>query len=145
MTAPLARRYRRLLFAYPRGYRRARGAELVGALLDAAPPGRSRPTVREAVDLVRHGLRARLGRPASRSVVAWAVLTAVISGVFTAAFATRAAWETARPVPRTAEARAMLAEILPGQEFAGIEDAPAQFIIYGQPLSRGLFERRRCL
>jgi hypothetical protein len=135
MAGPLARRYRRLLLAYPRAYRRSRGDELLGALLDAAPPGRTRPTSREAADLIRHGLRARLGRPASRTVVAWAVLAAVISGVFTAAFATRAAWETARPLPRTAETRAMLAEILPRQEFAGVEDAPAMFVIYGQPLS----------
>lgn len=132
MTDPLARRYRRLLFTYPR----ARGEELLGALLDAAPPGRTRPTAREAANLIRHGLRARLGRPASRTVVTWAVLTVVIGGVFSAAFATRAAWETARPLPRTAEARAMLAEILPGQAFTGLDDAPAGlFEIYGQPLS----------
>ncbi|MEE6259374.1 hypothetical protein [Plantactinospora sonchi] len=131
----LARRYRRLLLAYPRAYRRVRADELLGALLDAAPPGRTRPTFREAADLIRHGLRARLGRPASRTVVAWAVLASVIGGVFTAAFATRAAWETARPLPRTAEVRAMLAEILPGQEFTGIEDPPAMFLIYGQPLN----------
>ncbi|MEV4756735.1 hypothetical protein AB0J86_16690 [Micromonospora sp. NPDC049559] len=135
MTGPLTRRYRRLLLAYPRAYRRARGDELLGALLDAAPPGRARPTAREAADLIRHGLRARLGRPASRTVVAWAVLVAVVSGVFAAAFATRAGWETARPLPRAAEARAMLAEVLPGQEFDDIEDAPALFVIYGQPLS----------
>jgi hypothetical protein len=135
MTGLLARRYHRLLFAYPRAYRRSRGEELLGALLDAAPPGRTRPTAREAINLIRHGLRARLGRPASHTVVAWAVLTVVISGVFSAAFATRAAWETARPLPRTAEARAMLAEILPGQEFTGVQDAPAMFVIYGQPLS----------
>ncbi len=135
MTGPLARRYRRLLFAYPRAYRRSRGDELVGSLLDAAPPGRIRPTVREAANLVRHGLRARVGRPASRTVVAWAVLTTVISGLFAASFATRAGWETARPLPRTAETRAMLAEILPEQEFTGIEDEPEQFIIYGSPLS----------
>jgi hypothetical protein len=135
MTSLLARRYRRLLFTYPRAYRRLRGEELLGALLDAAPSGRTRPTAREAVNLIGHGLRARLGRPASRTVVAWAVLTVAISGVFTAAFATRAAWETARPLPRTAETRAMLAEILPGQEFIGIQDAPAMFVIYGQPLS----------
>jgi hypothetical protein len=135
MTGPLARRYRRLLFTYPRAYRRLRGEELLGALLDAAPSGRTRPTTREAANLIRHGLRARLGRPASRTVVAWAVLTVVISGVFSAAFATRAAWETARPLPRTAEARAMLAEILPGQEFTGLQDTPDLFEIYGQPLS----------
>jgi hypothetical protein len=134
MAGPLARRYRRLLLAYPRAYRRSRGNELLGALLDAAPPGQTRPTVREAANLIRHGLRAHLGRPASRTVVVWAVLTVVICGVFSAAFATRAGWETARPLPRTAEARAMLAEIMPGQEFAGLEDAPAMFVIYGQPL-----------
>ncbi|SNT63155.1 hypothetical protein SAMN05421812_11511 [Asanoa hainanensis] len=135
MTGPLARRYRRLLFAYPRAYRRARGDELVGALLDAAAPGLRRPSAREAANLVRHGLRARLGRPASRTVVTWAVLAAVISGLFAAAFAARAGWQTARPLPRAAEARAMLAEILPEQEFADLEDAPALFIIYGSPLS----------
>ena len=135
MAGPLARRYGRLLFAYPRAYRRRRGDELLGALLDAAPPGRTRPTAREAANLIGHGLRCRLGRPAGRSVVSWAVLTVVISGVFSAAFATRAGWETARPLPGTAETRAMLAEILPGQEFTGIQDAPAMFVIYGQPLS----------
>jgi hypothetical protein len=135
MTDKLTRRYRQLLLAYPRAYRRSRGDELLSALLDAAPPGRTAPTVREAANLIRHGLRARLGRPASRTVVAWAVLTVVISGLFSAAFATRAGWETARPLPRTAEARAMLAEILPGQEFTDIQDAPAMFVMYGQPLS----------
>ncbi|GIJ60685.1 hypothetical protein [Virgisporangium aurantiacum] len=132
---PLARRYRRLLVAYPRAYRRERGAELLGALLDAAPPGRTRPTPREAVDLIRAGLRARLGRPASRTVVTWALLVATISGTFGAAFATRAAWETAPPLPDGAEARAMAAEILPGQEFSGFEAPAAQFTMYGSPLS----------
>ncbi|GAA5193487.1 hypothetical protein GCM10023322_55620 [Rugosimonospora acidiphila] len=135
MTDKLTRRYRRLLFAYPGAYRRLRGEELLGALLDAAPSGRTWPTVREAANLIRHGLRARLGRPASRTVVAWTVLTVVISGVFSAAFATRAGWQTARPLPRAAEAQAMLAEILPGQKFIGLQDAPALFVIYGQPLS----------
>lgn len=135
MTDKLTSRYRRLLFAYPPAYRRFRGEELLGALLDAAPSGRTRPTVRETVNIIRHGLRARLGRPASHTVVAWAMLTAVISGAFSAAFATRAGWETARPLPRAAEAQAMLTEILPGQKFTGIQDAPALFVIYGQPLN----------
>jgi hypothetical protein len=83
---------------------------------------------------LRHRLRTSLGRPASRSVVVWAVLTAVICGVFAAAFATRAGWETARPLPRAAETRDMLGEILPGQEFTGIQDPPAMFVFYGEPL-----------
>ncbi|WP_405109116.1 hypothetical protein OG559_27835 [Micromonospora sp. NBC_01405] len=132
MTGPLARRYRRLLFCYPRAHRRD---ELLATLIEATPPGRTRPTVREAANLIRHGLRARLGRPASRTVAAWAVLAAIISGVFAAAFATRAGWETAEPLPRAPQTRAMLAEVLPGQDFRGIEDAPAMFVIYGQPIS----------
>lgn len=131
MAGPLARRYRRLLFCYPRAHRRD---ELLATLLEAAPPGRDRPTAREAANLIRHGLRARLGRPASRTVTTWAVLATIISGIFAAAFATRAGWETAEPLPRTAQTRAMLAEFLPGQEFRHIEDAPAMFTIYGGPL-----------
>jgi len=131
MAARLARRYRRLLFCYPREHRRE---ELLATLLEAAPPGRTRPTVREAVNLIRHGLRARLGRPASRSVAAWAILATIISGLFAAAFATRAGWETAEPLPHAAQTRDMLAEILPGQEFRGVADAPAMFTIFGAPL-----------
>ncbi|MET7965904.1 hypothetical protein [Micromonospora sp. NPDC005305] len=58
---PLARRYRRLLLGYPRAYRRDRGEEILGLLLDGAPAGRTRPTLREAADLLRAGLRCRLG------------------------------------------------------------------------------------
>jgi hypothetical protein len=57
----LERRYRRLLLAYPAEYRRERGDEIVGILLDDAPPGRTRPDWREAVDLVLGGLRRRAG------------------------------------------------------------------------------------
>ncbi|MBE1491604.1 hypothetical protein [Plantactinospora soyae] len=132
MAGSLARRYRRLLFCYPRAHRRA---ELLATLLEAAPPGRTRPTAREAADLIRHGLRARLGRPASRTVTVWAVLATIISGLFAAAFATRVGWETAEPLPRAAQTRTLLAEILPEQDFRDIEDAPAMFMIYGHPLS----------
>ncbi|HWB37427.1 MAG TPA: GlsB/YeaQ/YmgE family stress response membrane protein, partial [Rugosimonospora sp.] len=59
----LERRYRRLLWSYPGGYRAARADELVGTLLDLAAPGRRWPTVPEAVDLALGGLRERLRRP----------------------------------------------------------------------------------
>jgi hypothetical protein len=98
---------------------------MLSALLDAAPPGRTRPTIVEAVDLLRGGLRARLGRPASRTVVAWALLVATIWGVFSAAVATRVAWETATPLPSRAEALAIAAEALPGQRFNGFEEVDA--------------------
>jgi hypothetical protein len=131
----LSRRYRRLLCCYPRAYRRTRGDELVATLLEAAPPGRTRPTAREAADLLRHGLRARLGRPASRSVVAWALLAAVIGGLFGAAFASRAGWETARPLPGPPQTRELLLEILPGTQWGYIDPAPpAVFVIYNEPL-----------
>jgi len=55
----LERRYQRLLLAYPRRYRRARGGELLTTLLDAAPAGRRRPTWAEA-DLLAGGMRCRL-------------------------------------------------------------------------------------
>jgi hypothetical protein len=132
----LSRGYRRLLLAYPSAYRRERGDELLDTLLEAAPPGRTRPTAREALDLLRHGLRARLGRPASRSVVTWAVLATVITALFGAAFGARAGWETARPLPDPAATTAMVQEILPGRPWSA-PDPPssAKFIIYGHPLS----------
>ncbi|GAA4733197.1 hypothetical protein [Phytohabitans rumicis] len=131
---PLARRYRLLLLCYPRAYRRERGEELVATLLEAAPPARTRPSAREAVNLIGHGLRARLGRPASRTVVAWAGLAAVVCGLFTASLATRLAWETSRPMPDRAEAAKILADVLPGHEVDGIYVPSGLFRIYGEPL-----------
>ncbi|GAB2926533.1 hypothetical protein GCM10027280_12320 [Micromonospora polyrhachis] len=133
----LARRYRRLLVCYPRAYRRSRGEEIVDTLLDNAPPGRTRPTVQESVNLIRHGLRARLGRPASRTVVFCSVLTAVICALFTAAAATRVAWETSPPQPNRAEATAIFSTILPDHNLDDISVPPALFVIYGQPLDGG--------
>ncbi|MEV0424995.1 hypothetical protein [Micromonospora sp. NPDC050495] len=135
----LAHHYRRLLLAYPRPYRRERGEELLGLLLDTNPPGRTRPTVAAALNLLRNGLRCRLGRPASRTVVAWAALTALICGLFTAALAARAAWETSRPQPDRAEAAAALATTLPGHRATRIDSATALFEVGGEPVGvRGL-------
>ena len=57
----LERRYRRLLLAYPAEYRRERGDEIVGILLDDAPPGRTRPSWGDVADLLLGGLRRRAG------------------------------------------------------------------------------------
>jgi hypothetical protein len=90
--------YRRLLLAYPEDYRNDRGDELVSTLLASAPPGRRRPTIAEAFDLLYHGIctRARVARrtlsgPAAADelvqaavvslTVAAAVAVAVIVGV----------------------------------------------------------------
>ncbi|MCZ7440541.1 hypothetical protein O7598_29400 [Micromonospora sp. WMMC241] len=130
----LIRRYRRLLLAYPRAYRRERGEEILGLLLDTAPAGRARPTPREAIDLIRGGLRCRLGRPASRTVGVWAVLTALICGLFTASVAARAAWETSRPQPDRAEFTTTFATAFPGHRLAAdVQTAPALFVYYNHP------------
>ena len=133
---PLTRRYRRLLLAYPRPYRRERGEELLGLLLDTTPPGRTRPTVTATLNLIRNGLRCRLGRPASRTVVTWAALTALICGLFTAALAARAAWETSRPQPDRAEFTQLFQLAFPGHRLNDdVSTSPALFVLYGQPLS----------
>lgn len=123
----LEARYRRLLLGYPRDYRRERGQEIVDTLLELAPDGQTRPTVRQAVNLLRNGLRCRLGRPASRSIVVWASLTAVVWGLFIAAVAERITWETARPLPSAAQTTATLAPLLPGEEFGPVATSTALF------------------
>jgi hypothetical protein len=124
--------YRWLLRAYPADYRRERGLEIVQTFLDA---GRSRPSLREAINLVRHGMRARLGRPASQLVVLWASLFSLVCGLFVAAAAVRLAWETAKPLPSKAETVQIFETVLPGQGLSDqIERSPAMFVIYGQPL-----------
>ena len=55
----LERRCRRLLRAYPAGYRAERGEEILGTLLESAPDGRTRPGRREVAALVLGGLRVR--------------------------------------------------------------------------------------
>ncbi|MET7302618.1 hypothetical protein [Embleya sp. NPDC005575] len=53
-------RSRALLRAYPPRYRIVREAELLGTLLDAAPLGATRPSIRDAWDVIRGGLTTRL-------------------------------------------------------------------------------------
>ncbi|TDC29760.1 hypothetical protein E1211_25450 [Micromonospora sp. 15K316] len=79
-------------------------------------------------------MRARLGRPESRTVVVWAVLTAVICGLFSAALATWGAWHTARPLPDATETTALVAEVLPGYEVNEVDPGSALFTFYSRPL-----------
>jgi hypothetical protein len=53
------RLYRALLLAYPRGYREARGEELLATLLDADDDARGRGRWAEVAALVRHGVAQR--------------------------------------------------------------------------------------
>jgi len=57
----LERRCRRLLRAYPAAYRRERGEEILGTLLENTPPDRRWPSWREGRALVSGGLRVRSG------------------------------------------------------------------------------------
>lgn len=63
----LEARYRWLLRAYPAAYRRARGDEMIGTLMEAAKPGQRRPSLREAGSLALRGLQTRAGVHGSRS------------------------------------------------------------------------------
>ncbi|MEH0935993.1 hypothetical protein [Micromonospora psammae] len=63
----LEARYRLLLRAYPKRYRRERGAEMIGTLMEAAGADQRRPTTREAAVLVLRGLQTRAGTHRARS------------------------------------------------------------------------------
>lgn len=101
------------MLAYPPEYRRARAGELLDTLLAATPAGRTRPPLRQAVSLLRHGMRARLGRPASRGVVVIALFGALIAGFVGAQVGAFAAWHTARPLPDPAAAAAIYRLVAP--------------------------------
>jgi hypothetical protein len=118
------------LLAYPRAYRRERGEEIVATIVES---GRFGPRV--AANLVRHGLRARLGRPASRGVVGWSIVVAAICGLFAASLASWVAWSNGRPHPDEAEVHSVLAEVLPEHDFTDVFVARAVFAFYSQPLS----------
>jgi len=73
-------RARLLLRAYPPGYRAERGAEIIGTLLEASPPGRRWPAAREARSLVIAGLRARAARNRRQPLAASLRLTLLLAG-----------------------------------------------------------------
>ncbi|MCM0678139.1 hypothetical protein NCC78_26175 [Micromonospora phytophila] len=95
----LERRYLRLLRAYPAGYRRARGAEIVGTYLDLAVPGRRWPSPGDAGDLLRGGLRQRLRAAGAPDLMPGIRLAAVLA--FLTATSLAAAWSVLelRPAP----------------------------------------------
>jgi hypothetical protein len=73
----LERRARALLRAYPAEYRYGRAEEIIGTLLEAAPPGRSLPAAREAWSLIaggRHARAARNRRPGAKANLRLALL-----------------------------------------------------------------------
>lgn len=117
----LVRAYRRLLRVYPHGPRRA---ELLDTLVECAPPGRRRPSVREVVNLGWHGCRARLGRPGSRGIVVLALFVALAGGFLGAGAANRVGWRASPPLPSGAEAEEISRTVFPGLTVWGGGDAP---------------------
>ncbi|GIH12485.1 hypothetical protein [Rugosimonospora africana] len=80
----LERHYRRLLLAYPAAYRVERGDEIVGTYLEAAGSDQRLPSVADATDVLRGGMRQHLranraaGLAAGASVAATFALTAAV-------------------------------------------------------------------
>jgi hypothetical protein len=110
--AELERWYRRLLRAYPRSYRRAQGDDILATLMDAAEPGRSRPTRADVVDLARGALRQRFRLPMGVFPVVAAVLAALVLGAIGAASSSWLAWQTAANLPSNEAARQIGATVL---------------------------------
>jgi uncharacterized membrane protein YidH (DUF202 family) len=81
-TAGLERGYRRLLAWYPREFRREHEEEMLAVLMAGAREGKWRPSLAEAVDVLRSALRMRLrrARPGPGNG-AWADSLAVFSVV----------------------------------------------------------------
>jgi hypothetical protein len=121
VTSPLERRYRRWAIAYPPGARRQ---ELIDTLIDCAPPGRERPVPREVFSLLRHGMRARLGRPGGSAIVVLATLVALLGGLVGGAAAARVGWEWAPALPGGTQAEALKQTVFPGMTAFGGGDAP---------------------
>jgi hypothetical protein len=67
MSGRLRRRYQRLLFTYPTGYRAAHGDEIVSTLLEVARPTQRWPSWRESTSLLLGGLRLRARQAAKES------------------------------------------------------------------------------
>jgi hypothetical protein len=126
VPAAVVRRYQRLLHAYPAGSRRE---ELLDTLLlAAAHEGRTRPSVRQAVNLLLTGARARLGRPGSKVIVVLAVLVSLVAALYTAAAASAIAWTVAAPPLPTAAQLAQLGEVVtPGHPADTADTAPGLF------------------
>ncbi|MFZ0047195.1 MAG: hypothetical protein WAL16_15230 [Streptosporangiaceae bacterium] len=78
--SPLERRCRLLLRAYPPAYRRHRGEEILGTLLEATPAGRGWPRLRDARSLAMAGLRERAAQN-RRLTTAANARTAALIGV----------------------------------------------------------------
>jgi hypothetical protein len=93
-TLALEKAYRRLLWTYPRFYRRERGLEILTTLLDAAAPGQTRPSRDEAVWILLTGLRLRIA-PAGWAGKLVTVLVTVWTALLLGGVGAYASWSAA--------------------------------------------------
>lgn len=103
---------RLLLLAYPKGPRRD---EVLDTLTMAAEAGGPRP---QSLNLIRYGLRARLGRPHSRTIVALSLLLALAGGFLAASVTNRLVWEAGPGLPGAARAQGIADLVAPGLTLA---------------------------
>src|SRR5258705_3585489 len=87
--SPIERPSRLLLRAYPASYRRERGEEILGTLMEATPSHRQWPLARDVRALAIGGFRARAAHNRGRSMAVNLRLTALL-GV--AIYLALAAW-----------------------------------------------------
>lgn len=99
--------YRRLLLCYPRSFRRERGLEVVTTLMDAAEPGRTKPTRSEAANLILSGLKWRFRLPSGPAYRLAAVLAAMLIGLAASAAASEAVWRASPTMPTDATVEAI--------------------------------------
>lgn len=78
---PLERRYRWLLRAYPGRYRRERGEEIIGTLLEASGDGQNWPRLDDARTLIMGGILVRRGGQNHRLTAAANLRLAALLGV----------------------------------------------------------------
>lgn len=114
-NAALANAYRRLLWAYPRFYRRDRGLEMLTTLMDMAGPDQTRASLADAAHLIRSGVRLRLVPPGWAGKIAATVVT-LWTAIVLAGTAAAIAWQvTAEPVDLGGSPLAALSDSLVGQ------------------------------
>jgi hypothetical protein len=116
----LERRLRRLLMAYPPGPRRE---ELLDTIMEGEEGAPRRRSVRQALNLLRHGMRARLGHPRSHAVVVIATLVTLLTGLFGVAAVAPLGWALAPSLPQGAASDELKREVFPGLTAWGGGDA----------------------
>lgn len=113
----LERHYRRLLLAYPRGFRLRHGDELVTTLLEMAEPGRSRPAAGDGWHLFTSGIRHRFRLPAGRPLArVGVVLAALLLTAFGAAAGSWVSGQMLTALPSDDRVAALTAQVVSGAQ-----------------------------